>query len=977
MHKELPPYLQLGEKISFDAKMLVDCLQREERFPETMTDPPGLIAVTIGTDLLSIYKSRLITITAKLCNLQAAIREGYPQEATYILSIARAIDSELMEIANMFVASFPYKTVKWTESHPNNMFESLHIAHFDRRFHVYTSTEACDVWNKYRCARIIVNRLIFMQLHRLERKSRDSSNHSSYKSQLPEIESLLKHLAIEICSSVPFQLGIAGRRKDSLPFPEMIKPAAGFTLLFPLYLAATVDGYPDPTCLWVMTCLNFFGRFMEPAGPAGHHAIHRTLLDAPMATAELIGFRSSRSGRHLDNPNRTRNGQIDHDVFEGLPVRRWSRQPHTFSQAPKPAESEIGVKGPGGTTGLPELPMPRDSQLLPAISHGLLRAARAGCIYIHSSGRPADDEKNDADDQGATSAVHMADRSFTTRKWMTLPKHMEPAEPEFLAKRRQGLPSLYGGAALTEGANASVPMRRTKFKKVDSETGKISIYEAWVPEGHTIEGEITGDAKVVAEQSDAPVSSEAPAPGTVVDGVGVVNSEGVVVADASSAALSTHKRRPPPPKRKGKGIGKGRKKKVMFAPGEGADAALVHGAESGAADGGKEGTDGDEEGEEGEESDEGDESMVDAKTPETPQPPPGPESADQSATEAGTEQPPATSDIDMMDATPTAQPPAPGPAEQQPEETAVSQAIEEISQPSIEAPTVPTEEAKALDSAVPVASETEPIFPNKPTPSPEPTTTAEEPAEKVVPGDGDEAAPQSIAPEADGTTEAVIEGAPDLTPKEAENARSASPERPVEETPAESLTETPAVDEPMPTETVDKSPEQTSGGHESEGISTPPVPQPDAPQEQPSEDASESKGAALLDTLESSLDKHAAVDETPVVKEDVDMNDVPTEAEQRPEPAEILAPVQPRSPSLAPVAATESEPQPSLGEPMPADSAVVDEPAPAIEGETSTGNDKGEEATTTASEADVKEAVETEEEQKPASESQPAPIDSA
>ena len=177
-------------------------------------------------------------------------------------------------------------------------------------------------------------------------------------------------------------------------------------------------------------------------------------------------------------------------------------------------------------------------------------------------------------------------------------------------------------------------MRRTKFKKTDPETGNISIYEAWVPEGHRIEGEITGDVQAIAAQSEVPVKPEAPAPGTVVEGVGIVNAEGVVVAEAGSAAVMTPpKRRPPPPKRKGKGIGKGRKKKVMFAPGEGADAATVHGMGDGAGDGqggsqddsrmsmdpnGQD--DDDEDGDESDEGDEGDESMVDAKTPETPQP---------------------------------------------------------------------------------------------------------------------------------------------------------------------------------------------------------------------------------------------------------------------------------------------------------------------------------------------------------------------
>lgn len=304
--------------------------------------------------------------------------------------------------------------------------------------------------------------------------------------------------------------------------------------------------------------------------------------------------------------------------------------------------------------------MPRDSQLLPAMSRALLRAARAGCIYIRPTGRAVEKEKEegtDGEDQGAT--VHLADRSFTSLKWTALPKHLEPAEVEFLAKRRPGLSSLYG----TEGGAIPGPMRKTKIKRTDPETGNISIYEVWVPEGHRIEGEITGDVQTIAEQSQVPVTAETPAPGTVVEGVGVVNAEGVVVAEAGSAAVMTPpKRRPPPPKRKGKGIGKGRKKKVMFAPGEGVDAAAVHGVApaDGAVAGAKEGEDlsqmsvdqsgqdeDEDDGEEGDESDEGDESMMDAKTPETPQAAPSTELAEQPSAETPAEQ---SKDVEMADA---------------------------------------------------------------------------------------------------------------------------------------------------------------------------------------------------------------------------------------------------------------------------------------------------------------------------------------
>ncbi|OGM45927.1 LYR family protein [Aspergillus bombycis] len=367
-------------------------------------------------------------------------------------------------------------------------------------------------------------------------------------------------------------------------------------------------------------------------------------------------FRSSRSGRQFgDGANRTRTGQIDHDVFEGF---RFDDGRASYRPSPKP---------PSWTDR----------------SHSaLLRAARAGCIYIRKATKDAEDEEKEVTDVEEQPALQTTERSFVTRKWTTVPRHLENSEVEFLAKRRPGLPSLYG--ATTAGANGaengSAPMRRTRFKKVDPNSGNISIYEAWVPEGHKIEGEITDDSQLVPENSEAIVTPEAPAPGTVIEGVGVVNAEGVVVADPASAAVMTPpKRRPPPPKRKAKGFGKGRRKKVMFAPGEGADANAVHGAGTGPVDGtaetgyGKEGADRsrisvdqngqeeeEEDAEEGEESDDGDESMLDAKTPETPLHQPSAEPTTDPASEPVPEVVP-TSTAPATETVVASQPPAPNP----------------------------------------------------------------------------------------------------------------------------------------------------------------------------------------------------------------------------------------------------------------------------------------------------------------------------
>jgi LYR motif-containing protein 4 len=271
----------------------------------------------------------------------------------------------------------------------------------------------------------------------------------------------------------------------------------------------------------------------------------------------------------VDNtPARNRAGQIDHDVFEGLPVRRWSRQAYTVSQDAKidePSNSHAtsnanatvnANSGSGGHTSLNagsqtggsgsshfrELPMPKDSNLLAPSSRALLRAARAGCKYIKivnnntsiQKDKPlADrdhlDEARIATDGGGSNSTTYHQRSFTARKWGQVPRHLEPPEPEYLAKRRPGLPSLYGASGVSNLGTPSVSymsggkypfrptdqhMRKTRFKRNDPETGKVVLYEVWLPDGHRVEGEIQESAPEpkLRPEPAGPTSLEAPAP---------------------------------------------------------------------------------------------------------------------------------------------------------------------------------------------------------------------------------------------------------------------------------------------------------------------------------------------------------------------------------------------------------------------------------------------------------------------------------
>ncbi|KAH7402433.1 hypothetical protein BKA66DRAFT_448748 [Pyrenochaeta sp. MPI-SDFR-AT-0127] len=247
--------------------------------------------------------------------------------------------------------------------------------------------------------------------------------------------------------------------------------------------------------------------------------------------------------RNRDRSNRSGRGQIEHNVLEGLPINQYREVEITIG--PNAVDNK-----PVDKDAWPELPMPRDSHMLPEHSQQLLRAARSGRVIKPPA--PPEDDNEMKDEEEEHKEVQTG---FTVKKYTKVARHLEAPEPEYLAKRRKGLPSPYVNGQLAQPA-----LRETKVQKLDAE-GNVAVYKVLVPEGQAVEGEVKPtDAAIEV----APVAA---APGTIVEGVGVVNAEGVVVAN-DILQQTPPRRRPPPPKKKVKRAGPGRgKKKVVFAEG--------------------------------------------------------------------------------------------------------------------------------------------------------------------------------------------------------------------------------------------------------------------------------------------------------------------------------------------------------------------------------------------------------------------------
>ncbi|TQS37967.1 hypothetical protein Golomagni_01537 [Golovinomyces magnicellulatus] len=158
-----------------------------------------------------------------------------------------------------------------------------------------------------------------------------------------------------------------------------------------------------------------------------------------------------------------RSGLVDHDIFEGLPVRQWRRglvtvDPTAVSENNTQQNNIWAVELPYG--------MPKDSHLLPQHSQDLLRAARSGKIYRGSA--PIEEEEADTEiitgEKPEKKDETPQDHGFLAKAWKQVPRHLEGPDVDYLAKKRKGLKK--APERLTRSLEPT--FAKTTVKKVDA-----------------------------------------------------------------------------------------------------------------------------------------------------------------------------------------------------------------------------------------------------------------------------------------------------------------------------------------------------------------------------------------------------------------------------------------------------------------------------------------------------------------------------
>ncbi|KAI0886091.1 uncharacterized protein GGS22DRAFT_159867 [Annulohypoxylon maeteangense] len=226
-----------------------------------------------------------------------------------------------------------------------------------------------------------------------------------------------------------------------------------------------------------------------------------------------------------------RSGYVEHDDFEGLPVRQWRQE---WVKIAPPPPSDTTQKNDVWAIELPH-GMPKDSHLLPTHTQELLRAARSGRLYKRPP--PAEEEEVDPDaalaEKPDKKEEDPSTKGYQVKVWKQVARNAEGSTISHLAKRRKGLITL--SSSIPAGPSSGPTIMKATVRRVDA-AGNPYTQEITLNEGQPVDGEIISTTIV-------PIVNPAASADTPV-------------------AATPARRRPPPPKRKPKGPGRGRKKKL-------------------------------------------------------------------------------------------------------------------------------------------------------------------------------------------------------------------------------------------------------------------------------------------------------------------------------------------------------------------------------------------------------------------------------
>ncbi|KAJ6032055.1 hypothetical protein N7540_002787 [Penicillium herquei] len=198
----------------------------------------------------------------RLSNFCASMKDGSVTDPGEIIRAALTIDANLTSLFITVPASWNYRIVKV----PVFNGEAITRAVWGDSYHIYENLAASSMWNNYRSARILVHELIIDTVKRLDASTPEETDRRQQRALASQSRLIAHQLVEDICSSVPFNLGAGSETSDgndieaSAPF--QVTAAGGFSLMWPLLIAANSGLACQELRQWIINCLDKIGHSM-------------------------------------------------------------------------------------------------------------------------------------------------------------------------------------------------------------------------------------------------------------------------------------------------------------------------------------------------------------------------------------------------------------------------------------------------------------------------------------------------------------------------------------------------------------------------------------------------------------------------------------------------------------------------------------------------------------------------------------------
>ncbi|KAJ5948180.1 hypothetical protein N7466_001195 [Penicillium verhagenii] len=237
-------------------QIVVSCMQRNARVPESLLECSRFILDLRPNEA---YANRLIIIIGRLSNLRSDVISGRLTDDQQIITGSSAIEADLISWLAGLPPVFSYEVHKKDRFDYKFQARCRGLPLYDEHYHVYPNLWACNSWNQYRCARIIVSKMILENIRQMTESSSLKHLSEEFRQQCQALRATIHRLAVDISRSVPFCIGVHHKSLDpTLPPPDSY--LGGTILLWPLYLAGTAEGPTHPLRRWVVQCLRMLGN---------------------------------------------------------------------------------------------------------------------------------------------------------------------------------------------------------------------------------------------------------------------------------------------------------------------------------------------------------------------------------------------------------------------------------------------------------------------------------------------------------------------------------------------------------------------------------------------------------------------------------------------------------------------------------------------------------------------------------------------